>query len=99
MPFPCHATNIPFGKQHLKVTAGERHGMCELASAVQRRHVGKNAENGRVVAGSRQGNGMVCVNRPLGAVISNKTEFFVCVFHDTDDNVATNLPLPGHLES
>jgi hypothetical protein len=23
-----------------RVTAGERHGMCELASAVQRRHVG-----------------------------------------------------------
>jgi hypothetical protein len=39
MPFPCHATNMPFWKRPLKATAGERHGMCELASAVQRRHV------------------------------------------------------------
>jgi hypothetical protein len=36
MPFPCHATNMPFWKRPLKATAG-----------------------------SRQGNGMVCVNRPL----------------------------------
>jgi hypothetical protein len=40
MPFPCHATNMPFWKRPLKATAGSRHGMCELASAVQRRHVG-----------------------------------------------------------
>jgi hypothetical protein len=39
--------------------------MYELASGVQTRHVGENAENGRVVAGSRQGNGMVHVNLPL----------------------------------
>jgi hypothetical protein len=32
------------------------------------------------------------------AVISNETEFFVCVFHATGGNVATNLPLPGYLE-
>jgi hypothetical protein len=31
---------MPFLKRPLKATAGERHGMCELASAVQRRHVG-----------------------------------------------------------
>jgi hypothetical protein len=51
MPFPCHATNMPFWKRPLKamarswqgrsrVTAWERHGMCELALVVQRRHVG-----------------------------------------------------------
>jgi hypothetical protein len=51
MPFLCHSTNMPFWKRPLKATAGsrqgrgrwmawERHGMCELASAVQRRHVG-----------------------------------------------------------
>jgi hypothetical protein len=40
MPFPCHATNMPFWKRPLKATAGSRHGVCELASAVQRRHVG-----------------------------------------------------------
>jgi hypothetical protein len=51
MPFPCHATNLPFCKRPLKAMAGsrqgdgmgtawERHGMCELASAVPRRHVG-----------------------------------------------------------
>jgi hypothetical protein len=51
--------------------------MCELASAVQRRHVGdlpafgtvgELKGSGRVVVGSWQGNGMVCVNRPLNAV-------------------------------
>jgi hypothetical protein len=47
MPRPCHATTIPFWKRHLQATAqrgmvaaGEWQGMCELASAVQRRHVG-----------------------------------------------------------
>jgi hypothetical protein len=47
MPFPCHATTMPFWKRLLKATTQrgmgttwERHGMCELASAVQRRHVG-----------------------------------------------------------
>jgi hypothetical protein len=40
MPFPCQATNMPFWNRPLTATAGERHGMCELASAVQRRHVG-----------------------------------------------------------
>jgi hypothetical protein len=58
MPFPCHATTMPFWKRPLKATAGSRqdrgrgtdwewHGMYELAS-----------ENGRVVEGSRQGNGI-----------------------------------------
>jgi hypothetical protein len=51
MPFPCHVTNMPFWKRPLNATAGswqgrgmgtawERHGMCELASTVQRRHAG-----------------------------------------------------------
>jgi hypothetical protein len=47
MPCPCHATTIPFWKWLLKATAQcdmgtgwAWHGMCELASAVQRRHVG-----------------------------------------------------------
>jgi hypothetical protein len=42
LPFPCHATTMPFWKRPLKATAQrgrERHGMCELASAVQRRYV------------------------------------------------------------
>jgi hypothetical protein len=52
-------------------TAWELHGVCELASAVQRQHVGDLSAfgtvgewqgSGKVVAGSRQGNGMVCVN-------------------------------------
>jgi hypothetical protein len=44
---PCHATTMPFSKRILQVTAQlgtgaawSWHGMCELASAVQRRHVG-----------------------------------------------------------
>jgi hypothetical protein len=47
VPFPCHATIMPFRKRLLKATAQrgmgmawERHGMCELASAVHRRHMG-----------------------------------------------------------
>jgi hypothetical protein len=47
MPFPCHATTMPYWKrllmataEHGMGTAWERHGMSELASAVQRRHVG-----------------------------------------------------------
>jgi hypothetical protein len=47
VPLPCHVTTIPFCKRFLKATAQsgmdmawERHGICELASAVQRRHVG-----------------------------------------------------------
>jgi hypothetical protein len=45
MPFPCHA-RICLSESDLsrpwqgRGTAWERHGMCELASAVQRRHVG-----------------------------------------------------------
>jgi hypothetical protein len=40
---PCHATTMPFWKRLLKAmhsTARHGHGMCELTSAVQRRHVG-----------------------------------------------------------
>jgi hypothetical protein len=47
VPFPSHATTRPFWQRPLKATAQrgmgaawERHSMCELASAVQRRHVG-----------------------------------------------------------
>jgi hypothetical protein len=47
MPRPCRATTMPFWKRILKATAQHSmgatlawHGMCELASAVQRRHVG-----------------------------------------------------------
>jgi hypothetical protein len=47
MPRPCHATTMPFWKRLLKTKAQRvmgaswaLHGMCELASAVQRRHVG-----------------------------------------------------------
>jgi hypothetical protein len=61
MPFPCHDTNMPFWKRPLKATAWERHGMCELASAVLRRHVGDLPAfgewqvRGRVAAGERHG--------------------------------------------
>jgi hypothetical protein len=50
--------------------AWERHGMCELASAIQRRHVGDLPAfgnfgewqgRGRVAVGERHGNNMVCV--------------------------------------
>jgi hypothetical protein len=50
------------------IAAWERHGMCELASAVLRRHVGdlplfeEWQGRGRVAAGERIGDGMVCVN-------------------------------------
>jgi hypothetical protein len=47
IPFPCHATTMPFWKRPLKATAQrgmraawEWHGMCELASTSHRRHVG-----------------------------------------------------------
>jgi hypothetical protein len=45
--YTCHAAPVPFWKRLLTATAQrsmgaewERHGMCELASAVLRRHVG-----------------------------------------------------------
>jgi hypothetical protein len=47
-----------------RATAGERHGMCELASAADLPvlgTVGEWQDGGKVVAGSRHGNGMVCV--------------------------------------
>jgi hypothetical protein len=45
LPRPCHATTMPLWKRLLKATAQSGmgtawHGMCELASVVQRRHVG-----------------------------------------------------------
>jgi hypothetical protein len=60
MHFPFHATNMPFRKVPLKATAWERHGLCELASAVQRLHVGGlpafgTVGEGRVAAGERHG--------------------------------------------
>jgi hypothetical protein len=90
MPFPCHATNMPFWKRPLKAMAGSWHVRGRVAAAGWR-YVGdlpllvpgsllseayqsqmqwpawKRAlsENSRVVAGSRQGNGMVCVNWSL----------------------------------
>jgi hypothetical protein len=59
-------------------TAWKRLGMCELASAVQRRHVGdlprsKLSDNGRVVAGSRQGTGMVTAWKRHGMCESTLT--------------------------
>jgi hypothetical protein len=77
MPFPCRSPTMPRicrSESDLSrprqvrgsVAPGERHGMCELASAAQRRHVGDlpafgtHAEwqgSGRVVAWSRQGHG------------------------------------------
>jgi hypothetical protein len=50
-------------------TALERHGMCELASAVQKRHVGDMPSFGSVgewqrSGRSRQGNGTVYLNGP-----------------------------------
>jgi hypothetical protein len=60
MPLPCHATEHALLKAtslgHGRVAAGERHGMCELASAVQRRYVGDLATFGTV--GEWQGIGM-----------------------------------------
>jgi hypothetical protein len=38
VPLPCHECR--FESDLSEATAGERHVMCELASAVQRRHVG-----------------------------------------------------------
>jgi hypothetical protein len=47
MPHPCHATTMPIWKRLLKATTQRGMGaicawpgMCELSSAVQRRHVG-----------------------------------------------------------
>jgi hypothetical protein len=42
MPFPCHEYAVlkATSQGHGRVAAGERHGICELALAVQRRHVG-----------------------------------------------------------
>jgi hypothetical protein len=47
VPLPCHASTTPLWKRPLKATAQRGmgavwawHGMCELASIVQRRHVG-----------------------------------------------------------
>jgi hypothetical protein len=74
-----------------RVTAWERHGICELASAVQIRlvgdlpvfgTVGEWQGRGRVLAGSRQGNGMVCVNRSLQCY---RLEGRVVPMHDIND--------------
>jgi hypothetical protein len=56
----CHATNMPLWKRPLKANAGSRQGngmvyLCELASAVQRRHVGDLPAFGTL--GEWQGNG------------------------------------------
>jgi hypothetical protein len=60
-----------WGSNPGRFAEGERHGMCELAWAVQRRHVGylpafgtvgEWQSSGRVEAGERLSNGMVCVN-------------------------------------
>jgi hypothetical protein len=42
VPLPCneYAVLKASSQGHGRFAAGERHGMCELASAVQRRHVG-----------------------------------------------------------
>jgi hypothetical protein len=42
VPLPCHEYAVPkaTSQGHGKVVAGKLHGMCELASAVLRRHVG-----------------------------------------------------------
>jgi hypothetical protein len=42
VPMPCHEYSFLKAtcQGHGRVTAWERHGMCELASVVQRRHVG-----------------------------------------------------------
>jgi hypothetical protein len=49
---PCHEYAVlkATSQGRGRVAAGERHVMCELASAVQRRHVGENTENGRETA-------------------------------------------------
>jgi hypothetical protein len=68
-PLPCHEYAVlkATSQGHGTGAAWERHGMCELASAVQRRHVGDLPAfgtvgewqgRGRFVAGSRQGNGI-----------------------------------------
>jgi hypothetical protein len=52
---PRYAVLKATSQSHGRVAAGERHGMCDLASAVQRWYVGENAESGRVAAGERHG--------------------------------------------
>jgi hypothetical protein len=54
LPFPYRSPAMP-RKRPLKATAGERHGMCELASAVQRRYVGDLPAFG--IVGEWQGRG------------------------------------------
>jgi hypothetical protein len=84
LPFHEYAVLKATSQGHSRFAAGSRQGrcreiawerydMCELTSAVQRRHlddlsafgtVGEWQGSGRVAAGERHGKGMVCVNRP-----------------------------------
>jgi hypothetical protein len=77
-PIPCRSPTIPricHSESDLssprQSTAWEQHGMCELVSAVLRRHMGDLPEfrewhgRGRAGAVERHGNGMVCVNSRL----------------------------------
>jgi hypothetical protein len=57
VPLPCHEYAVlkATSQGHDRFAAGERHGMCELASAVPRRHVGDLPACGTV--GEWQGRG------------------------------------------
>jgi hypothetical protein len=54
VPLPCHEYAVlkETSQGYGIVAEWERHGMCELVSAVKRRHVSENAGTGRVVAES-----------------------------------------------
>jgi hypothetical protein len=55
----------PLAERHGRETAWERNGMYELASENGRIVAGLWQGRGRFVAGSRHGNGIVCVNMAL----------------------------------
>jgi hypothetical protein len=73
VPLPCHEYVVlkAISQGHRRGTAWQRHGMCKLASAVQRRHVGDLPAfgtvgewqgRGRAAAGERHGMCEVSLN-------------------------------------
>jgi hypothetical protein len=84
VPLPCHEYAVlkANSQGHGRFAATERHGMCELASAVQRRHVGDLPAFG--TDGEWQGRGRVAVGERHGMCESALRPRYHCdqyVFH------------------
>jgi hypothetical protein len=101
---PCHQYTVlkATSQGHGWVTAGERHGMSELASAVQKRHVGDLPAfgtvrewqgSGKVTAGERHGICESALNVWRLAGTLNVTSDFLCCNHQVQRDFLITLYL------